>query len=1629
MKYRRFAPFVAVLLAAAGGLSASAATFILDQQTNVVAPSTRGGANTTYFGWENFNDAGNRAVPIDDSTPDIGDTAILGVNVKTLNNEDHVLDSGNIYVSGVDHTLYEQVTVATNIPPGTPVTGNGSGTTTVIAQFLTAFGPFPGTVSVSSIHGVLPTVIRGTNATGAEQVFAKWVIPGNAPSYVFTINGPAGVLNYSITRIVIDTHWDAAVPQPDLAIAASPPTFKIDQVTGIITPTTRGNASTTWFGWDTFCDPGFDNVPINDSTPDIGTTTTGVSFVTTNAQDHLSSTRNLYVASGTLAEEVTVVTDGVPHATNGFTTIIAQAVTAFGGFPSSNITFGSIEGVAPQVVVGTNINGTGQAWAKWKIPGNKASYTFTVSGPANQSGWSFDKFVVDTLYSPAAYQPDTVTAGNPALNVALDQAIDALVPSSRGNLNTTHFGWEVFTNPAGNAVDPINDTTPDIGNTAISGVSIVGQTAEDHLSSTNNLYVGTLGQKLNERVTVVTNAPPGTPASGTGSGTTTIIAQAVAQAGAIRTPIYFSSINGIAPTYITATNAAGKGQIWALWTIPGNPSSSYSFDMTTDAVAGPQVSISIDRLVVDTVWRPSGAQPDKVSVTTAPTASALGSVTGLVRPSTRGNVRTTHFGWETLNDIGSRVMGTSVIDDSTPDIGYTTTAGARFQTTNGEGHLLGSGNLYFLGGTLAERITVPTNGTVGANGSTTIILQIVSSAGNPSGENAFAGPITATIDGVAPTMVAQGVNSTGTGQYWAKWQMAGNQATYLIDLAGPPNQAHFSFDKVIVDTLFNSAASAFQGDTMAELPVSIASTSPLAVGGLNAAYNVQIAAAGGTAPLAFTVSTGTLPAGLTLSATGLLSGTPTGLGTSNFTILVTDANGLTASKAFAATITTTPSITTAAPLVTSLVNTAFQAVQFAATEGTAPYAYAVSAGTLPAGLTLSASGALTGTPTATGSSTFTVQVTDANNLIANKEFSLLITTSPTITSASPLPLGIVGSAYNKALATEDGTAPFTWGITAGTLPAGLSLSTAGILDGNPTAAGTSSFTVLVTDANGFTATKEFSITVQDLAITGNVTVLPGAVRGFPYSYTFTGSGGFGDSEWELVGTLPSGLSFNAATATLSGTPAANAPEGTTSLTVKLTDSSDYEVTRQVQLPVFAKLQRPVVNPVILGTTTIGSDLTPVILTATNYPSAFTVTGLPKGLTAKVSTDKVTKITTATIAGRASVSGVFNVQIVARNSGGTSATVTAPLVVKSLAPGLIGSFSGIIHRNATANSNLGSKFTLVTTTIGSYSLRITTGSKTTTIPGFLAASAPQIVVPNAAGGPLNLTLANDLVDGTHGAAHVSGWRSTWNAASHPASTREGYYSIGIKLADEDDASEATPHGHGYATFTVHLNGAVIIAGRTADGQNITNSDVLGPDGQIGLHTSLYSAKGSILGELVVHEDENGEFFGNVVAGELTWYKTQTTGKVYPAAFATPLELTAEGSYLAASAKEPAILGLPATGNAQLLFTDGGLASSATEPDFIFKFTDENKVDLVGAVNPGKVSLTINPVTGAVSGKFTLTEVNAAQNRKSVPFQGQIVRFANGGTKAVGYFLLPAVPGQTTNTATLSGGISIQQSIAP
>jgi hypothetical protein len=191
---------------------------------------------------------------------------------------------------------------------------------------------------------------------------------------------------------------------------------------------------------------------------------------------------------------------------------------------------------------------------------------------------------------------------------------------------------------------------------------------------------------------------------------------------------------------------------------------------------------------------------------------------------------------------------------------------------------------------------------------------------------------------------------------------------------------------------------------------------------------------------------------------------------------------LSASAGWAAIIatfkaTTGPSITTTS-LPKGIKNRSYNA-NLTASGGRPNYSWSVLSGSLPAGLSLSSSaGVISGTPTTTGTSTFTVQVSDGNSQTASQGLTIeIIPDLPTITTTA-LPSGTSMSAYTSTLTATGGTTPYTWSVFSGSLPPGLSLSSSGTISGTPTTTGGYSFTIQVADAGARTATQPLAITVN-----------------------------------------------------------------------------------------------------------------------------------------------------------------------------------------------------------------------------------------------------------------------------------------------------------------------------------------------------------------------------------------------------------------------------------------------------------------------------------------------------------------------------------------------------------------------
>jgi|GEM_PF-2153567 len=712
-------------------------------------------------------------------------------------------------------------------------------------------------------------------------------------------------------------------------------------------------------------------------------------------------------------------------------------------------------------------------------------------------------------------------------------------------------------------------------------------------------------------------------------------------------------------------------------------------------------------------------------------------------------------------------------------------------------------------------------------------------------------------------------------------------------------------------------------------------------------------------------------------------------------------------------------ITTESPLAAARVGTSFS-TQIAATGGMSPYTWSRTAGSLPPGMTLEADGTLAGLPTTAGSYSFTAQVTDAVLIDVTRVFN--ITVEPfEITTGASLAARPIGFPVNVPLAAAGGTGPYIWTVAAGTLPDGVTLSEEGVLSGTPEVVGDYGFTLEVEDTNSFTASRVFTWNLFEIQIV-TANPLPTGVPTFPYQHTLQVSGGASPHTWTVTaGALPENIDLSTG-GVLSGTPSET---GLSSFTVEVTDADGFTAVKDFDLPVSATAPAPVMNPVVFAATTPGADFSHTV-TATNYPDKFTITGLPKGLKYVANT--------GVISGKTTLPGVYLVQVKASNAGGTSAMVTAPLIVKALAPAIVGSFTGLVDRDASANGGLGSVFTLTTTSTGAFTLQVKSAATTSSVKGFLAGSAPQVSV-NVGSSLLSLTLdpVTNLVTGTHGAADINGWRMVWDKKFNPAASREGYYSVALDLADEEDLEDdIIPHGVGYANFSVLSAGTLKITGKTADGQTLTAATTLGPDGQIAVYTPLYAKKGSVMGQWEIAEDAEGLFMENDVSGEMSWQKPLTKGRAYAAAFG-PTDLAVEGGYLGYSARGPVALGLPDTGEISVTFAGGGVEASAVNPDVTgAKWTEAYAVNMTGAVNAGAVTLKVNKATGAVTGAFTLQETTPPLLRKGVKFQGQVVRLSDGTVKAAGYFLLPQIPvgdQKATATPVLSGSFILSQEVSP
>jgi CshA-type fibril repeat protein len=443
---------------------------------------------------------------------------------------------------------------------------------------------------------------------------------------------------------------------------------------------------------------------------------------------------------------------------------------------------------------------------------------------------------------------------------------------------------------------------------------------------------------------------------------------------------------------------------------------------------------------------------------------------------------------------------------------------------------------------------------------------------------------------------------------------------------------------------------------------------------------------------AWSIVSGSLPTGLSFNPdTGAITGTPTSIGTFTITVKLVDVDGEMSQQVQTIRVNNPPIITTS-PLTYKMYKDEADNIPSAATAGTGtiPATGAWSATGLPAGLSINPNtGAISGTPTVTGSFSVNQKVTDSNELFDEETLTIKVVAKPIITTPA-LPsyeinkvITAVSQTKNVGSAALPGTS--AWSIVAGSLPAGLSFNPdTGAITGTPTASGTFPITVKLIDVDGEYSQQVQTIRVNTPPVITTTPLTYKLYRGEAASIPSTATAGTGaipaTGAWTATG-LPSGLSINPNTGEISGTPSVS---GSFTVTEKVTDANSLFDTEAITVNVVAK---PLITTVMpLPSLVQGVLATPIAQTKTAGSALIGSTGawtlaagsLPAGLTLNADTGEITG--TPTVAGAyqitlklTDVDGEFSTKVETINVI-TPPTITTTPLTKTINVNVLGSIT-------------------------------------------------------------------------------------------------------------------------------------------------------------------------------------------------------------------------------------------------------------------------------------------------------------------------------------------------------------------
>lgn len=470
---------------------------------------------------------------------------------------------------------------------------------------------------------------------------------------------------------------------------------------------------------------------------------------------------------------------------------------------------------------------------------------------------------------------------------------------------------------------------------------------------------------------------------------------------------------------------------------------------------------------------------------------------------------------------------------------------------------------------------------------------------------------------------------------------------------------------------------------------------------------------------------------------------------------------------------------------------------------------------------------------------------------------------------------------------------------------------------------------------------------------------------------------------------------------------------------------------------------PIVMPEAVVSGTYAPWPVPIDASPLLTPTAFSASGLPKGLVINKTTGVVSGVPSVALTAARDYAVVFT----ASNAKGKT-TAKATLKLHPLPVNTIGTYTGPVARTAGFYSGLGGRVDLSVTSTGAYSGKVLLAGTTLPFKGVLSASLASVestatavikrpkltdLLVSFTVDPANQRLKTaQLDDGTFGSAFAA-WRNLWALPEGAAlQAFVGQFNTALRTPAADSAVH--PQGAGFASFKVAANGRLTVSGMLPDATAFTCATYVGPLGEILVYRNLYSSKGSISGHMTASAGSAGAvpaFSDSGLAGTLQWSRPAQNSRTYRNGFG-PIDLTpAGGRYLAPDKFTPPmelVDGGPGTTNAALAFSEGGIADTVNNPGILVRVQAGGKVELPpAAANPQATKLTVTSSTGATSGSFRLLDQNPAVPGTNVTrtssFRGLLVR-EGGVMKSFGYFLLAKRPAamsteKPTTTDVLSG----------